>query len=116
MSPRVVPGARGRRERRVGEGADRDHDQVGLVWLGVEDLRAAFRAEMEDVRLPVGLVRDARVVVEPARDLHLLRLEPGLHPEGAPGPALAVEAVADGDVERLALGFEAKLSAVAGGL
>ena len=71
---------------------------------------------MEDVLLPVRLVRDARVVAEAAGDLHLIRLEPGLHPEGAPGAALAGEAVADGDGERLARDLQAKLPAVTGGL
>jgi hypothetical protein len=70
---------------------------------------------VEDVLLPVRLVRDARVVVEAPVDLHLLGVEGGLHPERAPGPALARQAVADGDHERIARDLEAKLSAVAGG-
>ena len=49
-------------------------------------------------------------------DLHLIRLEAGLHPEGAPGSPLAVEAVADGDRERLSGHLEAQLAAVAGGV
>jgi hypothetical protein len=48
---------------------------------------------MEDVLLPVRLVRDARVVIEATDDLHLIRLEARLHPEGASRPTLAGEAV-----------------------
>src|SRR5436190_10905804 len=115
MPSRVVARLRRRREGRVGEGADRDDDQVRLVRLGVEDLRPAVGAEMKHVRLPVGLVRDARVVAVATRYLNLIGLEARLHAEGTAGPALAGEAVADGDRERIALGLEPKLTAVAGG-
>src|SRR5204863_9167777 len=49
------------------------------------------------------------------RYLNLIGLEARLHAEGTAGPALAGEAVADGDRERIALGLEPKLTAVAGG-
>src|SRR5881275_3516564 len=75
---------------------------------------AALGTEMEDVLLPVRLVRDARVVGEATDDLHLIRLEPRLHPEGAPRPPLAGEAVADRDRERVPRDLQTKLSAVAG--
>jgi hypothetical protein len=104
-----------RRERRVGERADRDDDQVRLGGLCIEDLRTAVRAEMEDVLLPVRLVRDPRVVIEATGDLYLVRLEPGLHSEGASGPALAGKAVADGDRKRIARNLQLELAAVAGG-
>jgi hypothetical protein len=65
--------------------------------------------------LPVGLVRDARVVAEAPEDLHLIRVEARLHPEGASRPALAGQAVADRDRERIARDLQAKLAAVAGG-
>jgi hypothetical protein len=71
---------------------------------------------VEDVLLPVRLVGDSRVVVEAADDLHLIRCERRLHPEGASGPALAGEAVANRDDERIALNLQAKLSAMTGGL
>jgi hypothetical protein len=71
---------------------------------------------MEDVLLLVCLVRDSRVVAETARDLHLVRLEARLHPERASGPALAVEAVTEGDGQGIARDLEAKLSAVTGGV
>ena len=109
MPARVVARLGRRREGRVGEGADRDDDEVRLVGLGVEDLRAALGAEVEDVLLPVRLVRDARVVVVAAGDLDLIRPESRLHPEGAAGPPLAGEAVADRDRERLARHLEAEL-------
>jgi len=70
---------------------------------------------MEDVRLPVRLVGDPRVVGEAAVDLHLTCLVAGLYAESASGPALAGEAVADGDDERIAGDLQPKLSAVTGG-
>ena len=70
---------------------------------------------MEDVLLPVRLVGDSREVVEAAVHLHLMRLEPRLHPEGAPGPTLTGKAVTDGHDERVARDFQTKLSAVTGG-
>ena len=116
MTPRVVARLGRRRERRIGERADGDDDQVGVVRLGVEDLRTALGAEVENVLLPVGLVRDARVVVEAPFDAHLAGLVARLHPEGAAGPTLAREAVADGDRKRIIFDFETKLPAVTGGL
>jgi hypothetical protein len=71
---------------------------------------------VEDVLLPVRLVRDARVVAEATDDLHLIRLEPRLHPERATRPALAGKAVADRHRERIARDFQTKLSAVTGRL
>ncbi len=70
---------------------------------------------MEDVLLPVRLIRDARIVVETARDLTWSGLESRLHPEGAPRPALAGEAVADRDGEGLALDLETELSTMTSG-
>jgi hypothetical protein len=70
---------------------------------------------MEDVLLSIRLVGDAEVVVEAADDAHLVGFEPRLHPEGASGSALAGEAVADRDGERLARDLETKLPTVTGG-
>jgi hypothetical protein len=69
---------------------------------------------VEDVLLAVRLVGDPREVLVAALDLHLVRAEAGLHPEGAPGPALAGEAVADRDGERVAGHLELELPAMAG--
>src|SRR5688572_22050154 len=115
MAVLVVARLRRRRERGVGERADRDDDQVRLRRFRVEDLRAAVGAEVERVLLLVFLVRDSREVAEATRDLHLIRVERRLHPEGASGPALAGEAVADGHDEWIARDVKTKLSAVTGG-
>jgi hypothetical protein len=71
---------------------------------------------MEDVLLPVFLVRDSRVVAEAPDDLHLIRLESGLHPEGASGPPLAGKAVTDGHRKRIARYFQTKLATMTGGI
>jgi hypothetical protein len=70
---------------------------------------------MEDVRLLVLLLRDPLEVVEATDNLDLIRLERSLHAEGASGPALAVEAVADRNDERIAVHLQTKLATVAGG-
>jgi hypothetical protein len=70
---------------------------------------------MEEVRFCVSLVRDPCVVAEATGDLHLLRVEAGLHPERAARPALAGEAVAEGHHERVARDLQTKLAAVTGG-
>src|SRR5215204_7178093 len=113
MPSRVVSRPGRRWEGRVGERTDRDDDEVLLRRLRVEDLRAAVGAEVEDVLLPVGLVGRAAVVAEVTDDIHLIRLEPRLHPERAPGPALTGEAVTDRDGKRLARHLQAELPAVA---
>jgi hypothetical protein len=59
--------------RTVRECADRDNDQVWLRRFCVEDLRAAVRAEMEDMLLLVRLIGDSRVVAEATGDIHLIR-------------------------------------------
>src|SRR6476659_2420342 len=115
MPSPVVAGLGRRRKRRVRERADRYDDQVRLGGLGVEDLRAADGAEMDDVLLPVPLVGDPGVVVEVADDPHLVGSEGRLHPERAAGPALAGEAVADGDDPRVTVDLQAKLPTEAGG-
>jgi hypothetical protein len=71
---------------------------------------------MQDVLLPVCLVRDARVVLEATGHLHLISLVPRLHAEGASASALAGQAVADRDGKRLAAHLEAKLTAETGGV
>ncbi len=116
MPSPVVAGLGRRRKRWVRERADGNDDQVRLGGLGVEDLRAAGRAEMKDVLLLVRLVGDPGVVVEVADDPHLVGSERRLHPERASGPALAGEAVADGHHPRVTVDLQAKLPTKAGGL
>jgi hypothetical protein len=71
---------------------------------------------VEYVLLPVGLVRDPRVVSKAAENLHLIRSKARLHPEGASRPTLAGQAVTDGNSERLAYDLQTKLAAVTGGV
>ena len=71
---------------------------------------------MEDMLLSVRLVRDSGVVAEATDDLHLIRFEARLHPEGASGSALAGKTVTDGDCKRIARNFQTKLPTVAGGI
>jgi hypothetical protein len=70
---------------------------------------------MEDVLLSILLVRDSCEVAEPTDDLHLLRFETRLHPEGASGPPLARQTVTDRDGKRIAVDFQTKLPTVTGG-
>ena len=71
---------------------------------------------MEHVLLPVRLVRYAHVVVEATDDLHLIRFEGRLHPEGASCPPLAGKAVADRDERRIAFDVQTQLPTMTGGL
>jgi hypothetical protein len=71
---------------------------------------------MEDMLLSVRLVRDSCEVAEATDDLHLIRFERRLHPEGASGPTLTGKAVTDGDGKRIARDFKAKLPTVTGGI
>src|SRR5688572_3638778 len=70
---------------------------------------------MEDMLLSVRLVRDSREVAEATDDLHLIRFERRLHPEGASGPTLTGKAVTDGNHKRIASHFQTKLPTVTGG-
>jgi hypothetical protein len=83
---------------------------------GVEDLRAAIGAEVEDVLFPVRLVRNSGVVAEATDDLHLIPFESGLHSKGASSSTLAGEAVTDGDRKRIACDLQAKLPTMTGGI
>ncbi len=60
---------------------------------------------MEDMLLSVLLVGDSQVVAEATNDVHLIRCEPRLHPEGTSGPTLATKAVTHGNHERIARHF-----------
>jgi hypothetical protein len=56
------------------------------------------------------------VVAEATDDLHLIRCERRLHPEGTSCPTLAGEAVTHGDHKRIARHLKPKLPTVTGGL
>jgi hypothetical protein len=71
---------------------------------------------MEDVLLSVRLVGDSQVVAEASDDVHLIRCERRLHPEGASGPAFTGEAMTHRDHKRVACYFQTKLPTVTGGL
>ena len=79
------------------------------------DGRAALRAETEgDCATTVAFAREGRAL---ARDAgHILAGESRLHAEGGAGPSLAVEAMADRDAKRLAVGNDLQLTAGTGGL
>src|SRR5688572_22412563 len=66
--------------------------------------------------LSVLLVGDSHVVAEATNDVHLIRCERRLHPEGTSGPTLAGKAVTHGNHKRIARHFQTKLPTVTGGL
>jgi hypothetical protein len=99
--------------RRTGRRKSRPNDDpVWLVRLCVEDLRAAVGAEMEDVLLSVRLVGDSHVIAEPTDDVHLIRCERRLHPEGTSCATLAGKTVTHGDHKRIARHVQTKLPTV----
>ena len=100
-------------ERWVRERADRDCDQVGLFFQVVVDSRTTDRAKV--VRDLVARVSSTDVLREVALDNNGLRREASLFSEDAAGPALAREAVAHGDADRVTGGNEPKLAAAARG-
>jgi len=115
MAVLVVSRLGRRRERRVGERADGDDDQIRLRRFRIEDLRAAVGAEVKGVLFPVLLVRHSREVPVATADLDLLRVERRLHSERASGPTLTGEAVADRDDESITRHVQTKLTAMTGG-
>jgi hypothetical protein len=112
MSAAVVDGVVGRRKAGIGEGADGDaHGRVLVAFFGVEQVGPADGAEAE---LESGaVVADADVLGCGADDL-IGGGEGGERREDAAGPALAGNAVADADAERLALDLDAQLAAGTG--
>src|SRR5581483_10332212 len=102
-----------RRERRIGERADRDGD-AGRRLGPPEDRRSAVGAEVE--RPSLAEVRAPGVLAGAAADRDPLLRPARLEAEGAAGPPLARDAVADRDPERVALDRHAELAAAAGGL
>src|SRR5215472_12722676 len=86
-------------ERRVGERADRDRDQVRRVLRGPEHRPSAVRAKPKPPLLSV--VRNADVLVVPPADVDPLLRPARLHTERAAGPALAGETMTYGDAYRI---------------
>src|SRR5579859_7188858 len=113
MAPLLIDGSGRRREIGIGEGAYGHRDQLRLVVGGVEDGRAAARAEM--VETGVALVADPAPFVGLAADGDLFGPEARLHGKGAACPLLAGEAVAGGDAHRLALASGVERAAAAAG-
>src|SRR2546421_5144797 len=91
-----------RRERRIGECADRNSNHVWRVRTGEEDRRAAVGAEMKGQVL-AAFVRRSDEVAGTTDDMHVIRHERRLDRESAPGPPLAGKAVAHGDPDRISL-------------
>src|SRR5688572_22079525 len=101
-----------RGETRVGEGAHRDADRGLLVTLfGVEERRPADRAEPE--RESGSLIAHTRKLGGSARD-SVRGGEAGQGRKDDSGSALAGQAVADADPDRLPLDLAAQLAAGAG--
>src|SRR5262249_55294645 len=76
-----------------------------------EDGRAAVRAEAKRPRLAV--IRATAVLRVPSGDVDPILRPPRLHPERAPGPTLAGEAVTHRDPHGIALGRHSELPAAA---
>ena len=86
---------------RIGKRADRDGDKVGPQRGGPKDGPAAFRTKTEDhPSSAVGLPNE--LLGEAARGIDLRAREPGLNTKDASGSALALEAMAHRDENRLA--------------
>ena len=115
MPPPLIDRDTRRREIGIGEGARRDGENPRDAAQFPIDGRAALRAETEgDGATPVAFAREGRAL---ARDAcHILAGESRLHAEGGAGPSLAVEAMADRDAKRLAVGNDLQLTAGTGGL
>ncbi len=95
------------REGRLGECADRNGNNIWRCRKRVEDRRAAVGAEMKGSLL--ALVGSSHVLAVATDDVHSIRCEPCLDPEGASSPTLAGKAVAHGDPDRIALRCQTKL-------
>src|SRR6266516_1181345 len=102
------------REGRLGKCADRNRDHIWRCRQRVENGRAAVGAEMKGSRL--ALVGGSHVVATATDDVHSIRCEPCLDPEGASSPTLAGKAVAHGDPDRIALRCQMKLPTATDGI
>jgi hypothetical protein len=103
----------GPRECGIGERTHGDRHDVRCRARNVVDGRAALGTEAERPR--VSLVGDPDVFARATGSADATSWEPRLEPEGAPGPALAREAVADRDSHGLSFDHQTQLAAAAGG-
>lgn len=113
--PRVLAfaedGDGGRRELRVGKGAQRDRHELRLGIAQVKDRRSAARTEHEprDATRPCTFVGPARSL-----DAHVCGPESCLRGEGAAAAPLTVEAVADGNAQWFASRGDGEVATAAG--
>ncbi len=111
MAALLVDRGRWRGEVWICEGADRNGDQIRLVIDTVVNSRAAGWAEMEGDA--IAGVSDAGVRRGFAMHRDRIGREAGLCAEGAAGPPLTGEAVADRDADGFALRLQTKPAATA---
>jgi hypothetical protein len=71
---------------------------------------------VKSVLFSVCLVGDPHVIAEATNDVHLIRCERRLHPEGTSGPTLAGKAVTHRNHKRIARNLQTKLPTVTCGL
>ncbi len=110
----LIDGEGRRREGWIGERTDGYGDGVLVTCQTIEDRRATGRTKVE--RDPCSFVSDADVLGAPARDGHGASWEPRLSAKHAASSALAGQAVAYGNSDRLGLNLSLKLTATAAGL
>ena len=108
---RFVDGDTRSREAGIGKGANRDAVEILHPLKLVVDGRTALRAEVKlDSR---SLVADPDKLSGGAGDSHMFAKKPGLLAKDAAGPALASQAMADGDAYRLTGNLRGKLTTAA---
>ena len=100
---------------RVGEHPNRDRNQVGTLLSLPKDGATTLRTEMERYD-PTAVPLTRIAFVGAGNEPNLISPEPCLNSERASCPALAFEAMAHGDANRVALAHEPKLSAATRGL
>jgi len=114
MPPRFIDRYARRRKLRIGEGAERNRDEIGRIVDRVVDRRAAGGAEAEAQR--VATVGDTLVFARIAVDVHLIARKARLRGEHATGTTLAGEAVTHRDTHGFAARADAQCAATAAGM
>lgn len=108
---RFVDGDTRSREAGIGKGTNRDAVEILHALKLVVDGRTAFRAK---VKLHSrSLVADADKLGGGTGDSHMLAKKSGLLAKDAAGPALAGQAMADGDTHRFTGNLSAELTTAA---